>query len=555
MCLILVLNTAYQEEMKTMHKIKTIAAILIVLLTLGSMSEVNAANRFNLSYIYFGNTGSYYQHVANTQNSLDEISPSYFNIKNDGSLDLSAAIDVNFIAEMHRQGIKVVPFLSNHWDRASGIKALQNRQQLSNQIVSAIANYNLDGVNVDIENVTEAERAMYTDFVRLLREKLPKGKTLAVAVAANPWGLTKGWQGSYDYTALAQYSDYLMIMAYDESYTGGPAGPVASYSFVENTIKQALTKAPKEKLVLGIPFYGRYWKNGAAQGGYGVSNTVIDQLVKDYHGTIYFDNTKKSPYAVITIKESDVKPTISGTKLQAGTYTIWFENEASIKYKLDLVNEYDLKGTGSWSLGQETKDTWNYYSLWLNGHYFKDVQDHWALASIVSMAQRNWMTGVTAQLFAPDKHLSRAEAAVVFVRAMGLQNTKAVGTSFSDISKHWAKNEIELAAQHGIVEGTGNGKFSPDNLLSRQEMAVMLERVLKSLEDVNLAETPFSDVTPENNSWSYNAIVKLAHYNIFTGNPDGTFGAGANTTRGQMAVLMDRVADYLNASDLVLAGK
>lgn len=155
---------------------------------------------------------------------------------------------------MQNRGIKVVPFLSNHWDREKGIKALANRHSLSDQIVSSIVMYNLDGVNVDIENVTHLQREYYTDFVRLLREKMPEGKTLAVAVAPNPYGITTGWHGSYDYKSLAKYSDYLMIMAYDESYPGGPAGPVASYDFVEATIIKALTEVPKDKIVLGIPF-------------------------------------------------------------------------------------------------------------------------------------------------------------------------------------------------------------------------------------------------------------------------------------------------------------
>ena len=144
-------------------------------------------------------------------------------------------------------------------------------------------------MNVDIENVTDIERDMYTDFVRLLREKLPAGKTLAVAVAVNPWDLKRGWQASYDYKELAKNSDYLMLMAYDESYAGGPAGPVASYSFVEKSIQKALTEVPKEKLVLGIPFYGRYWKNGAVKGGYGLSNTDVEMLLDKYKGKVTFD--------------------------------------------------------------------------------------------------------------------------------------------------------------------------------------------------------------------------------------------------------------------------
>lgn len=524
---------------------KAIAAIFIVLLALSPVAGASAASRYNMSYIYFGNTNSYFQHVENTQNSLNEISPNYFNVKTDGSLDLTLAIDTRFIAEMQKKGIKVVPFLSNHWDRAKGVKALQNRHKLSDQIAAAVEYYNLDGVNVDIENVTETERELYTDFVKLLREKLPEEKTVAVSVAANPWGLTKGWQASYDYSALAKYSDYLMIMAYDESYTGGAPGPVASYGFVESTVQKALTEVPKEKLVLGIPFYGRYWKNGAAMGGYGLSNTDVARLVSNYNGSVHFDNKKKSPYAVITIKANDIKPYILGTKLEAGTYTIWYENETSIKYKLELVNKYDLKGTGSWSLGQETNDTWNYYSLWLNGHYFEDVQGHWAQGSILSMSEKKWMIGVAARLFAPDQYLSRAEAAVILVRAMGLEKSNTVGASFSDTEKHWAKNEIEIASQHGIVQGTGNGKFSPDKLLSRQEMAVMLDRILSQLEDVKNTKNPYRDISLKNNSWSYSAILKLTHYKIFTGNPDDTFDAEANTTRGQMAVLMDRVAVYL----------
>lgn len=534
---------------------KKFTALLAVLLACTPITGTFAASRYNMSYIYFGNTNSYYHHVESTQNTLDEISPSYFNLKDDGNLELSLAVDTRFISEMHKKEIKVIPFLSNHWDRAKGIMALQNRQNLVDQLVAAVVYYDLDGVNVDIENVTEVERDMYTDFVRLLRDKLPADKTLAVAVAPNPWNLKKGWQGSYDYAGLAKHSDYLMIMAYDESYTGGPAGPVASYGFVEASIKYALTQVSKDKLVLGIPFYGRYWKNGAAKGGYGLSNTDVVRLVSNYNGTTHFDEKKKSPYAVFTLGENDVKPYVLGTKLEAGTYTIWYENETSIKYKLDLINKYDLKGAGSWSLGQETKDTWNYFGMWLNGHYFEDAQGHWAQGSIISMADKQWMTGVAEKLFAPDNDLTRAEAAAILVRAMNLTNTSTNGTSFSDISEHWAKSEIEIAAQNGIVLGTGKGQFSPDQLLTRQEMAVMLDRILVHLESVKSPKNPYTDINKKKNGWSYDAIVKMTHYKIFTGNPDGTFGAGEKTTRGQMAVLMERVAVHLDKNGPVLASK
>lgn len=164
------------------------------------------------------------------------------------------------------------------------------------------------------------------------------------------------------------------------------------------------------------------------------------------------------------------------------------------------------------------------------------------------------MTGIAAYLFAPDLNLSRAEAAVILVRALQLENTDITGTSFGDIKSHWAKKEIEIAYQYGIVKGTGNGKFSPDKLLTRQEMAVMLDRILK-LENVDVAKNPYRDINFIDNSWSYSSIVKLTHYNIFKGNPDGTFGAESNTTRGQMAVLMDRIAVHPGINGYVLAAK
>ena len=532
---------------------KKLCAILAAFMILSPFVMANAANRYNMSYIYFGNTSTYYQHVESTLNTLNEISPNYFNLKEDGSLDLTLAVDAQFIRQMHQKGIKVVPFLSNHWDRAKGIKALENRERLARELSDAVVRFGLDGVNVDIENVTETERELYTDFVRLLRDKLPEGTTLAVAVAPNPWNLEKGWQGSYDYASLSQYSDYLMVMAYDESYAGGPAGPVASYDFVEATIKHALALAPKEKIVLGIPFYGRYWKNGAPKGGYGLSNADVSRLVQNYNGRVYFDSASKSPYAVITIGKADAKPYVLGTRLEAGTYTIWYENETSIKYKLGLVNKYDLKGTGSWSLGQETKDTWNYYGMWLNGYNYDDAQGHWAQEPIISMADKAWMTGISKNLFAPDNILTRAEAAVILVRALGLEHVlpddsvnEPQSSGFADISEHWARDEIEIASAHGIVLGTGDGKFSPDRHLTRQEMAVMLDRLLEHLDDADDAKNPYADISPLENAWSYDAILKMTHYHVFTGNPDGTFGAENHATRAQMAVLMDRVAPYLN---------
>jgi hypothetical protein len=134
---------------------------------------------------------------------------------------------------------------------------------------------------------------------------------------------------------------------------------------------------------------------------------------------VTYDAASHTPYAVITVGASDAKPVIGGVALTAGTYTIWYENEASLKEKLTLVNKYGLRGAGSWSLGQESADTWDYYSLWLNGCYFSDAEGHWAQDAILNAFLMGWVDGVSQTSFRPDSPLTRAQAAVMLVRALG----------------------------------------------------------------------------------------------------------------------------------------
>ncbi|GHV25223.1 hypothetical protein FACS189465_3050 [Clostridia bacterium] len=326
-------------------------------------------NRESLTYLYGNKSEHYLDLLSKTQNSIKTVCPDFFELSNAGNLLLASSDKLNskFIEVVHGQGAKITPFISNHWDRTLGQITLDNRENLSNQIVQAINQYNLDGVNVDIENVNELYRDQYTDFVRLLRQRLPSDKIVSVAVAANPQGWTTGWHGSYDYKALSEYA-YLMIMAYDESYQGGPEGPISSSQFFNKSIQYALSQGvPKDKITAGIPFFGRYWKVGDAIGGLGFAAVDVENLLKNYSSTSRFDDTTKSAYAEVTIKPGQTEPTIwGGRKLTAGIYHIWYDSPESTQYKLNVINGYDIKGAGSWSLGQEIPSVWDFYTTALN---------------------------------------------------------------------------------------------------------------------------------------------------------------------------------------------
>ena len=308
--------------------------------------------RFHMTYLYGGTVSQQIEQIKQV-GSFQTVSPSYFDLNTSGSL-VTVNIDRSFIDAMHAMGIKVVPMLSNHWNRTAGEKALSDPEALAQSVADAIVKNNLDGVNVDIENVTHLHRNAYTEFVRLLRQKLPAEKEVSVAVAANPNGWTTGWHGSYDYAALAKYADYLMIMAYDESWEGSSAGPVASYSFVKRSIEYALEHTTADKLVVGVPFYGRMWSSDGTFSGNGLNLTMVETLVKQYNGTITYDTAARSPKAQFTVNAGDSLLSVGGKKLTPGSYTVWFEDETSIYEKTRLIHQYDLKGMGSWSLTQAT---------------------------------------------------------------------------------------------------------------------------------------------------------------------------------------------------------
>lgn len=349
-------------------KILVSGALVATIAFSAFLSALAKGDRYIMGYLYSGTDLQQIEYVTQAGGALDTVSPSYFDLREDGSLKLNY-LSPYFIKSMHDKGIKVVPFLSNHWNRTAGIEALKNVESLSTQIADYVEEYNLDGVNVDIENVTQDQRDAYTQFVRLLREKIPSHKEVSVAVAANPNDWQTGWHGSYDYAALAQYADHLLIMAYDEHYEGGEAGPVASVGFVERSIRYALSKTTADKIVVGVPFYGRVWSlDNNRIVGKGTSTKTIHQILENCEATVTYDQDSQSVKAEFVITETSGTFTVgSGVVLQPGRYVAWFENDRSYQAKLSLIEKYNLKGAGAWSLGQEDTSIWENYEGWVNG--------------------------------------------------------------------------------------------------------------------------------------------------------------------------------------------
>lgn len=219
-----------------------------------------------------------------------------------------------------------------------------NRQALINNIVTNLKAKGYKGVNVDLEGVFYYDRSYLTTFMSELYSTLhAQGFYVTIAVPAKTSDSpTAAWNGAFDYAALSNYTDQVVLMTYDEHYPGGTPGAIASIGWVENVIKYSITVIPKEKLLVGTAAYGYDWSSLGTK-AYGI--TGINNLVLTYGAVINWDSVSQSPY-------------FTYTDAAFISHTVWFENAQSLGYKLNLVNFYNLAGIGIWRLGLENSDYW-----------------------------------------------------------------------------------------------------------------------------------------------------------------------------------------------------
>lgn len=125
-------------------------------------------------------------------------------------------------------------------------------------------------------------------------------------------------------------------------------------------------------------------------------------------------------------------------------------------------------------------ESFSNYTLMAKVAAFADIMSHWAKDDIQLMADKGIVKGMSENLFAPDANITRSQFATLLVKALGLSEVSpAVGT-FKDVnSKAWYYSMVETAAANGIVAGF-DGKFNPEGKITRQEMAVMIAKALKA---------------------------------------------------------------------------
>ena len=174
---------------------------------------------------------------------------------------------------------------------------------------------------------------------------------------------------------------------------------------------------------------------------------------------------------------------------------------------------------------------------------FADVEGHWATEAINNAAENGLITGSDGRFY-PDDNMTRAEMATIMVRACGATEDADI-SAFKDVKANdWFYASVSKAVAMGAFNGNAE-KFNPNNSITRQEAFVVLSRVfgLAINEKVDTAILDqFKDVK-DIADWAKNDIAAIVASGYVGGN-DGKLNPNANITRAEFAVVMDRLVKY-----------
>lgn len=313
------------------------------------------------------------QTIADTK-GLTTISPTWFTIADtDGNINsLASSQYVNYA---HQSNIEVWALvrdfdggIGSYEESYEVLSHTSKRENLVNQLIAEALQTGIDGINVDFEKISAECGEHYIQFIRELSVKCRQN---GLVLSVDNY-VPKTYNAHYHIEEQGEVADYVIIMGYDEHYSGSyESGSVASLNFVKEGIEATLNAVPKEKVINAVPFFTRLWKEvpkteeelaeeaGTEAAEYSVKVTsealgmeAAEQAIADAGAQTTVDEATKQNYAQW---EAD-----------GATYKIWLEDETALEEKLKLMKEYKLAGTAAWRLGFEKSSVWELILKYVN---------------------------------------------------------------------------------------------------------------------------------------------------------------------------------------------
>ena len=284
--------------------------------------------------------------------NLNVISPTWFALKStDG--DIRSIATQSYVDKAHNMGMEVWALVDNFDKDVSTFQTLSkttSRTNLIRNLMNEVLKYDIDGINVDFEEVSYDAGEPFVQFIRELSIECRKE---GIVLSVDNY-VPRESTAHYNRKEQGIVADYVIIMGYDEHWgSGGVAGSVASIGFVEDGIAQTLEDVPANKVINAVPFYTRVWKTNGDK----VTSEALD--METAHNFIKNNGLAMAWNAAAGQNYGEIQ---KGNTL----YQIWMEDKDSIEAKLAVMRKYNIGGVAAWKLGYETPDIWDMIGKYLD---------------------------------------------------------------------------------------------------------------------------------------------------------------------------------------------
>lgn len=224
---------------------------------------------------------------------------------------------------------------------------------LTEQLKQLMGRKGFRALDIDFEFILAEDRDIFTDFVAGMTASLnPLGYQVYVDLAPKTSASQRGllYEGK-DYGGLGAAANGVLLMTYEWGYAYGPPMAVAPINQVRRVVEYALTEIPAEKISLGIPNYGYDWALPYVRGGLRattIGNVEAVQIAGQNGAVIEYDEVAQAPF--FFYYNGGVQ------------HVVWFEDVRSMDAKFGLIEEYNLRGAGYWTIMQWFQANWTLLS-------------------------------------------------------------------------------------------------------------------------------------------------------------------------------------------------
>jgi len=270
------------------------------------------------------------------------VSPFWYTVGPDGRL-VADGYRPEVVAFARSRRLKIVPLVTNEksgpGNSADAIRTDFARAALVDRLVSVVLDRGYDGLNLDFELLPPERRQDYSAFVKELAASLHgKGRTLTVSVFPDV-EVANTISGFFDYQAIGQAADFVVLMAYDRHWSDTAPGPVAPEAWVEAGLDSLLGHVPAEKVLLGIGTHAYDWP--AAEGGgiaeYLPTRVALERAVESGSKVLY-DPASRQSFFTYTAD--------TGVPRE-----VWLQDAGNLVDKAELALRRGLGGVAVWRLG------------------------------------------------------------------------------------------------------------------------------------------------------------------------------------------------------------